>query len=73
LALAKPIGVSKKFCLLDVAASSHARAVSATATNIARVPAFDNLGNDSLPDVRKTPFTGKDDREAHITTTFSVW
>jgi hypothetical protein len=46
LALAKPIGVSKKFCLLDVAASSHARAAGATMTHTSRVPAFDNLGND---------------------------
>jgi hypothetical protein len=60
LALAKPVGVSKKFCLLDVAAPSHGlRGASLTTTRsgecAARVAAFDNLGDDSSPDVRKTP------------------
>jgi hypothetical protein len=54
LALAKPVGVSKKFCLLDVAALSHARATSAVTTRTARV-AFDNLGDDSSPDVHEAP------------------
>jgi hypothetical protein len=54
LALAKTIGVSKKFCLLDVAASSHEPyAVGATTT--ARVLAFDNLDDDSLIDLCETP------------------
>jgi hypothetical protein len=55
LAPAKPIGVSKKFRLLDVVPSSHARATGATATHTPRVPAFDNLSDVSSPDVRKTP------------------
>jgi hypothetical protein len=41
--------VSKKFHLLDVAISSHAHA------HTARVPAFDNLDDDSTLDVHKTP------------------
>jgi hypothetical protein len=55
LALAKPVGVSKKFFLLDVAASSLARTVGTTPTHTARVPAFDNLGINSSPDVREAP------------------
>jgi hypothetical protein len=55
LALVKPIGVSKKFCLLDVVASSHAHAVGTTVTHTAQVPAFNNLGDDLSPDVCKTP------------------
>jgi hypothetical protein len=60
LVLVKPVGVSKKFCLLDVAApSSGLRGAGLTMTRagerVARVVAFDNLGDDSLPDVRKTP------------------
>jgi hypothetical protein len=53
LVVAKHVGVSKKFSLLDVAASSHARTMGATATRTARVPAFDNLGDDLSPDVRE--------------------
>jgi hypothetical protein len=57
LSLAKPVGVSKKFCLLDVATSSQ-RLPSRGLTMVrverpAHVPAFDNLGDDSLPDVHK--------------------
>jgi hypothetical protein len=60
LALAKPVGVSKKFHLLDLAASSHKpRSVGAATTRIARVSAFDNLDDDSSSDVRKTPSPGK--------------
>jgi hypothetical protein len=56
LALARPIGVSKKFHLLDVAASSHGlHAVGITGTRVAQVLAFDNLGDDSSSDVHKTP------------------
>jgi hypothetical protein len=58
LALAKPLGVSKKFCLLHVAASSQARAAGVATTHTARVPAFDNLGDDSSPDVREVPSPG---------------
>jgi hypothetical protein len=56
LALVRHVGISKKFCLLDVAASSqglHAEGI--TITYAARVPAFNNLGDDSTRDVRKTP------------------
>jgi hypothetical protein len=51
LALSKLVGVSKKFHILDVAASSHARTTGATTTRTVRVPAFDNLGDDSSSDV----------------------
>jgi hypothetical protein len=47
--------VSKKFCLLDVPALSHAHAAGTIATHTARVPAFDNLSHDSSPDVHKIP------------------
>jgi hypothetical protein len=60
LALAKPVGVSKKFHLLDVVASSHElHAMGITTTRTTQVPAFDNLGDDSSPDVRKTPSPAK--------------
>jgi hypothetical protein len=56
LSLAKPVRVSKKFCLLDVAASSHGpHTVGTTSTRAARVPTFNNLSDDSLLDVCKTP------------------
>jgi hypothetical protein len=58
-ALVKLVGVSKKFCLLDVAAPSRRPLTGgATMTRIeraARVPAFENLGDDSSPNVCKTP------------------
>jgi hypothetical protein len=48
--------VSKKFRMLDVVASSHGpRAMGVTVTRAARVPAFNNLSNDSSLDVRNTP------------------
>jgi hypothetical protein len=57
LALAKPVGVSIKFCLLDVAAPSHRPPTGGAAmTHVerpARVPAFENLGDESSPDVHK--------------------
>jgi hypothetical protein len=60
LVVAKPIKVSKKFHLLDVTTSFHGlHAVGVAVTHAARVPAFDNLGDDSLPDVRKTPSPAK--------------
>jgi hypothetical protein len=56
LAITKPVGVSKKFHLLDVAASTHGlHAAGVTLTHAAWVLAFDNLGYDSLPDLSKTP------------------
>jgi hypothetical protein len=55
LALANPIGVSKKFCLLHVAASFHARTAGTTVTCTARVLAFDSLGDDSSSDVHEAP------------------
>jgi hypothetical protein len=56
LALAKPVGVSKKFYLLDVVALSYGPHVTGTAsTCAARVSAFDNLVDGSLPDVHRTP------------------
>jgi hypothetical protein len=59
LALTKPVGVSKKFHLLDVAASSHTNTACTTTTHTAWVPAFDNLGDDSSPDVHEAPSPGK--------------
>jgi hypothetical protein len=60
LALVKPVGVSKKFRLLDVVASSHElHATDVATTHTARVPTFDNLSDDSLPDVRETPLSEK--------------
>jgi hypothetical protein len=59
LALANPIGVSKKFCLLDIAALSHAHVVGATATRTTRVPALDNLSDDSSLDVHEAPSPGR--------------
>jgi hypothetical protein len=55
LALAKLVGISKKFSLLDVVAQSHGlHGVGPTMTLIARVLAFDNIGDDSSPDGHKT-------------------
>jgi hypothetical protein len=58
LALEKPLGVSKKFHLLDVAALSQACAASVTMTHTAQVPTFDNLNDDSSLDVREAPSLG---------------
>jgi hypothetical protein len=59
LALAEPVGVSKKVCLFDVAALSHGvHTVVLGVTHVertSRVPAFDNLGDDSSPDVHDIP------------------
>jgi hypothetical protein len=60
LALTKPVGVSKFFCLLDVPASSRGvrdkgPAMTYGSERTACVMAFNNLGDDSFPDVRKTP------------------
>jgi hypothetical protein len=58
LAPVMPVRVSKKFCPLDVAASSHGLHAGLTMTHVertSRVPTFDNLSDDSSPDVRKTP------------------
>jgi hypothetical protein len=59
LALVKLVGVSKKFCLLDVAAPScmspHRGVAVTHIERAARVPALDNLGDDSWPDVCKAP------------------
>jgi hypothetical protein len=58
LALAKPIGVSKIFCLLDALSSSHGHHGRGAATakegeQAAHVAAFNNLGDDSSSDVRE--------------------
>jgi hypothetical protein len=56
LALPKPIGVSKKFLLLDVAALPNApHASGMTVVHVAWVVTFDNLGGDSSPDTRAIP------------------
>jgi hypothetical protein len=60
LALAKLVGMSKKFCLLDVVAPSHGvhsagLTVARAGESAARVAAFDNLGNDSSPDAHRSP------------------
>jgi hypothetical protein len=53
LALAKPVGVSKKFHLLDAVGSSHGpHAMGVATTHAARVVAFNNLSDDSSLDVR---------------------
>jgi hypothetical protein len=59
LALAKHVGVSKKFRLLDIAALTHTRAAGAAPTHTAWVSALDNLGDDSSPDVHMAPSPGK--------------
>jgi hypothetical protein len=60
LALAKPVGVSKKFCLLDVLGTSQSphdegRAATNVIEHATRVAAFDNLGDDSSLDIRGAP------------------
>jgi hypothetical protein len=56
LALKKPVGVSKKFHLLGVLASSHGlHTIGAVVTLIAQVPTFDSLGDDLSPDAQKNP------------------
>jgi hypothetical protein len=56
----KPVGVSEKFCLLDVATPSHGFHVAGvTVAHAAQVPAFDYLSDDSSPDVHKTPSPAK--------------
>jgi hypothetical protein len=59
LVLAKPIGVSKKFHLLDVIAPSYGLDVGGFATthveHDARVQTFDNVDDDSSLDIRETP------------------
>jgi hypothetical protein len=59
LTLVNPVGVSKFFFLLDVAVPSPrlpTRNLVLTHIGwVARVPAFDNLGDDSSQDVHKTP------------------
>jgi hypothetical protein len=52
--------VSKKFYLLDLPGSSHGphdedRVVNKVHECTARVMAFDNLGNDSSPDIQRAP------------------
>jgi hypothetical protein len=52
----KPVWLSKKIHLLDVAALPHdPHALSASVVRAARVLVFDNLGGDSSPDTRATP------------------
>jgi hypothetical protein len=60
LALAKPVGVSKNFFLLDVPTPSHGPreeglAMTHAVELAAHVAAFDNLGDDSSPDVHWAP------------------
>jgi hypothetical protein len=56
----KPVGVSKKFRLLDVADSSHGPyTIGVASTHAAQVPAFDNISDDSSPDVHKTASSKK--------------
>jgi hypothetical protein len=76
LALAKPVGVSNFFCLLDVVALSHGlHAVGLAMTHIgectARVVAFDNLSDDSSPDARRV-FSPKNVGEDRASTVSSV-
>jgi hypothetical protein len=59
LAQAKPIEVSKKFCLLDVPSSSHGPrdqgrvAIKVGGECASRVVTFDNLGDDSSLDIHE--------------------
>jgi hypothetical protein len=58
LAPAKPVGVSKKLCLLDAPSSSHGHrsggaAIAKGSEWTTRILAFDNLGDDSSPNVRE--------------------
>jgi hypothetical protein len=60
LAFAKPVEVSNFFCLLDVPASSdgvhdEGPGMAYGCERAAHMMAFDNLGDDSLPDVHKIP------------------
>jgi hypothetical protein len=56
LALEKLVGLSKMLHQLDVVASFHElRAAGIAVTRTTRVPAFGNLGDDSSPNVHKTP------------------
>jgi hypothetical protein len=59
LALVKPIGVSKKFHLLDVATLSHGLHTACHRDSRCLSAAFDNLDDDSLSDVHKTPLPTK--------------
>jgi hypothetical protein len=54
-ALAKPLEVFKKFRLLDVVASSQARATGISTTHTTQVLAFNNLDDDSSPNVLEAP------------------
>jgi hypothetical protein len=73
LPLAKPVGVSKKFRLLDAAASSHRlHTAGITTTHAARVRAFNNLGDDSSLDVHKTPLPAKM-VEKRVSAAIDVW
>jgi hypothetical protein len=58
LVLAKPVGMSKKILLLDVAALSHTHTTGTATTCTAWVRAFDNLDDDSSPDVHEAPSSG---------------
>jgi hypothetical protein len=58
LAHVKPLRVSKRFHLLDVAASFQAHAIGIATTRTAQVLAFDNPGDDSSSDVREAPSPG---------------
>jgi hypothetical protein len=58
LALMKPVGISKFFCLLDVVAPSHGHrgvglAMIHAGERAARMVAFDNLGDEKV--VEKSP------------------
>jgi hypothetical protein len=61
LALMKPVGISKFFCLLDVVAPSHGHrgvglAMIHAGERAARMLAFDNLGDEKVEKaVEKSP------------------
>jgi hypothetical protein len=78
LTLAKPVGVSKFFCLLDAPSSSHGHrgggaAIAKVSERAARVVAFDNLGDDSSPDVREAPLPPRKQRKACAASTIDAW
>jgi hypothetical protein len=78
LALVKPVGVSKKICLLDAPSSSHDphdRGLTATKAGkcTARVVAFDNLGDDSSPDVHGAPLPSREQRKVSAASAIADW
>jgi hypothetical protein len=78
LALVNLVGVSKKNCLLDVPTSSHGVLDKGPTTayggeRAARLVAFYNLGDDSSPDVRKTPSPKRTGEKTSSSSAVTIW